>query len=287
MSGQEDIAISIIRMEKLLTSVMNKIEKSIEKFGDSTLLRDIIDLIGSLKTSVVCRMKRSPEAERAYAINLHDCRIKVAETLAELEALREMSEEQQSNSEIFLKNIVTCINDEEEMMQSIKETSEIKIPKEIEESMQKMKIVGEEKEMQKKILQSEIDSAKHRLHDVVKSNAASEKTLFDMCAKIEQEYIALLAQYDRDIGVSHALKEQLLKDNEAIKTEINEMEAQLVVQRKVYTQFKNEQEIALMKAFTEKLELFKRNRAAKVIQRTWKAYLERISLKKRRKARRK
>lgn len=59
------------------------------------------------------------------------------------------------------------------------------------------------------------------------------------------------------------------------------------MQRELYAQFKKEQEIALMKVFTEKLELFKRNRAARIIQKAWRAYLERISLKKRRKAKRK
>jgi len=46
-------------------------------------------------------------------------------------ALQEMSEEQNSSSEIFLRDIVICVNDEEEIMQSIKETSEVEIPKEM------------------------------------------------------------------------------------------------------------------------------------------------------------
>lgn len=59
------------------------------------------------------------------------------------------------------------------------------------------------------------------------------------------------------------------------------------MQRELYAQFKKEQEIALMRAFNEKLELFKCNRAAKIIQKAWRAYFERISLKKRRKMKRK
>ena len=59
------------------------------------------------------------------------------------------------------------------------------------------------------------------------------------------------------------------------------------MQRELYIQFKKEREIALMIAFTKQLDLLRRNRAAKIIQRTWKAYFERISLKKRRKTKRK
>lgn len=42
-----------------------------------------------------------------------------------------MSEEHNSNSEIFLRDIVTCVNDEEKIMQSIRETSEVEIPREM------------------------------------------------------------------------------------------------------------------------------------------------------------
>ncbi|KAL6257141.1 hypothetical protein P5V15_012073 [Pogonomyrmex californicus] len=289
MSEQEDIAIAIIRMEKLLSSITNKIEKSIEKCGtrDSSLLREIINLINFLKKSVVSRMKRTPEAECAYVINLQDCRAKVAETLAELEALQEISAEQTSNFEIFLKDIVTCINDEEEIMHSIKETSEIEISKEMKESMQEMLIVREREEAQKKLLQSEVDSADCRLHGIIEFNATNEMKLFDMCAKVEQEYTTVLAKYDCDIGAFHALMEKLSEDHEAIKAEIRNMEDQLTVQRTLYVRYKKEREIALMKAFTEKLEFFRYNRAAKIIQRAWRAYFERISLKKRRKMRRK
>lgn len=46
--------------------------------------------------------------------------------------------------------------------------------------MQKMLIVGEQKETQKKLLESEIDSAKRRLHDIMEFNAVAEKKLFDI-----------------------------------------------------------------------------------------------------------
>lgn len=46
--------------------------------------------------------------------------------------------------------------------------------------MQKMLIVKEQKEVRKKQLQSEIESAKHKLHGVMEFNAATEKKLFDV-----------------------------------------------------------------------------------------------------------
>lgn len=46
--------------------------------------------------------------------------------------------------------------------------------------MREMLTVREQEETRKKELRSEIDSAEHRLHDVIESNAASEKKLFDI-----------------------------------------------------------------------------------------------------------
>lgn len=94
--------------------------------------------------------------------------------------MQKISDEQNSNFEIFLRDIVVCINDEEELMKSIRKTSELEIPREIEESMRKMLIVAEKEETRKKSLQSEIDSTKCKLHDVIEFNAEAERKLFDV-----------------------------------------------------------------------------------------------------------
>jgi len=71
-------------------------------------------------------MKKNSIVVNIYA--LFWTQIKVSIIMA---VLQEMSEEQNSSSEIFLRDIVICVNDEEEIMQSIKETSEVEIPKEM------------------------------------------------------------------------------------------------------------------------------------------------------------
>lgn len=49
-----------------------------------------------------------------------------------------------------------------------------------EESMREMMNVREREETRRKILQSEIDSAERRLHNITEFNATSEKKLFDI-----------------------------------------------------------------------------------------------------------
>ncbi|XP_011143142.1 dynein regulatory complex protein 10 [Harpegnathos saltator] len=289
MNGQEDNMIMIIRMEKLLAGISSKIRESTGEDGtqNSSLVKKIIDSIELFRKSVVAEMKKTPDATRMNTIKMRDCHTKIAETLLELETLQNISEEQNSNSEMFLKDITTCVNNEEKLMESIKEMSEANISKEIENSTSKMVNVKEQEEARQKLLQSEIDLAEWRLHNVVEFNAATEKILFDKCSEVEQEYTDLLSKYDRDIGACHSLLEKLSRENELVKAEKKDMEEKLAVQRELYNRLKKEREITLMKAFTKKLEFFRRNRAAKVIQRAWRAYFERISLKKRRKTRKK
>lgn len=47
---------------------------------------------------------------------------------------------------------------------------------------------------------------------------------------------------------------------------------------------KEEKEEALMKAFAEKIENFSKNRAAKIIQKTWREYRVRMSSKRKKKS---
>ncbi|XP_020293125.1 IQ domain-containing protein D-like isoform X2 [Pseudomyrmex gracilis] len=232
-------------------------------------------------------MKRTPEIERMHIVNSEASRAKTAELLSQLEVLQRVSEEQTSTFDIFFKNILTCINNEEEIVKSIRKTSERDIEKEIENSIQEMLNKREQQEARKKQLLSEINTAERKLRDVIEFNATTEKELYEMCAKVEQEYKELLGNYDRDIGACHALTERLSKDYEFLEAEIGDIKNRLATQRIQYTQFKQEREVALIKAFNEKVELFKQTRATKIIQRTWRAYYERIFLKKRRKTKKK
>lgn len=45
--------------------------------------------------------------------------------------LQAASKEEDSNSEIFLKDLVVSLNNEEKIIESVRETSEVEIPKEM------------------------------------------------------------------------------------------------------------------------------------------------------------
>lgn len=58
-------------------------------------------------------------------------------------------------------------------------------------------------------------------------------------------------------------------------------------QNELYVRLKEEQEKEIMIAFLERMKHFQQNRAAKIIQKTWRLYHERQLLKRKKKTRRK
>lgn len=65
------------------------------------------------------------------------------------------------------------------------------------------------------------------------------------------------------------------------------MQNEYEVQSVLYLNLKKERELAMMQAFAEQLDNFEKNRAARIIQRTWRAYHERVAAKQKKKRGRK
>lgn len=124
-------------------------------------------------------------------------------------------------------------------------------------------------------------------------------------------YLDEMVKYDKDIESLYTYKSTLLTEKDCINNEyaiiqvsqkyfniyfiylqikfmikiLNSIHAyilkdQLIAQRNLYKQLKEEQELNEKKAFLEKIENFRRNHAAKIIQQNWKLYYMRVSMRK-------
>lgn len=124
-------------------------------------------------------------------------------------------------------------------------------------------------------------------------------------------YLDEMAKYDKDIESLYTYKSTLLTEKDCINNEyaiiqvsqkyfniyfiylqikfmikiLNSIHTyilkdQLIAQRNLYKQLKEEQELNEKKAFLEKIENFRRNHAAKIIQQNWKLYYMRVSMRK-------
>lgn len=124
-------------------------------------------------------------------------------------------------------------------------------------------------------------------------------------------YLDEMVKYDKDIESLYTYKSTLLTEKDCINNEytiiqvsqkyfniyfiylqikfmikiLNSIHAyilkdQLIAQRNLYKQLKEEQELNEKKAFLERIENFRRNHAAKIIQQNWKLYYMRVSMRK-------
>lgn len=124
-------------------------------------------------------------------------------------------------------------------------------------------------------------------------------------------YLDEMIKYDKDIESLYTYKSTLLTEKDCINNEyaiiqvsqkyfniyfiylqikfmikiLNSIHTyilkdQLIAQRNLYKQLKEEQELNEKKAFLERIENFRRNHAAKIIQQNWKLYYMRVSMRK-------
>ncbi|XP_043278273.1 dynein regulatory complex protein 10-like isoform X2 [Venturia canescens] len=114
-----------------------------------------------------------------------------------------------------------------------------------------------------------------------------ERDLYKRRSKSEAEYLKVLANYDKNVGALHHRMENLTDRCNQLTERLKIFQEELAIQKLRYVELKEERELIILKAFTENLENFKHNRAARIIQRFWRNYYERWSMRKKKKSKKK
>ncbi|XP_029043243.2 uncharacterized protein LOC114876195 isoform X1 [Osmia bicornis bicornis] len=138
-----------------------------------------------------------------------------------------------------------------------------------------------EHETRKKLLQMDVKLFEDRLKRTSNIRYSRRNELYDACLKAKKVCFDQLKRYDNNIGVLHTCKSTLLIDADVIEKEYFIVQNQLIPQRALYSQLKKECELNAREALLRKVEHYRRNRAAKIIQRYWRFYYIRVSWRKR------
>ncbi|KOX76886.1 hypothetical protein WN51_10742 [Melipona quadrifasciata] len=99
--------------------------------------------------------------------------------------------------------------------------------------------------------------------------------------KMRKRYLDQFEKYDANIGSLYACKISLLLKKNCINERYIVIQDQLLIQRSLRERLKEEIELNTKKIFLANVEYFRRNHAAKIIQRNWKLYCARVPWKKR------
>ncbi|XP_034938980.1 dynein regulatory complex protein 10-like isoform X2 [Chelonus insularis] len=118
-------------------------------------------------------------------------------------------------------------------------------------------------------------------------NKAREKDLFTAKKRSEREYLGMLEKYDEDVGSFYRTMKSLSQESTLLDAKLKNLEDKMTVQEIIYEELRTERETELIKAFTRDLDNFKRNRAARIIQNSWRKYLEKLALRKKKKSKKK
>ncbi|XP_043496809.1 dynein regulatory complex protein 10 isoform X1 [Polistes fuscatus] len=280
LHAQNEIAIQ--RMVQLFT----EFTKKIEAMGYSTLTK-LIDELNLFKILIEKEMRTTPMIERMNKIKIRSYKDNLKMAEKDVELLRRSLEEETLNFKKFKEETVIDIAKEESIIRSIKKMAENKMAEEIKKSEYKRKATSKEYKNKMELLQAEIVSFDEKIKSINDENAAREKELQAIRSQIQNKSIDLLAQYDRVINTKNQLLEKLKIQNDVLKKEQHELHTHLISQNELYNNLKEEQEKSIATAFLERVTNFKQNRAAKIIQRTWRSYRERQLLKRKRKTKRK
>ncbi|XP_074106890.1 uncharacterized protein LOC141532454 [Cotesia typhae] len=147
--------------------------------------------------------------------------------------------------------------------------------------------IWEKKSVEEKKLLREINFKSAEYEVIYAINQNNEENLYNMRRKAEQDYLEILSKYDKDVGMIYRTMESLIEESNILEIRLKILEDKVSIQKIEYEELKNEREMAISEAFAETLNNFKRNRAARIIQRGWRGYLEHQLLKKKKKSKKK
>ncbi|XP_046737122.1 uncharacterized protein LOC124405898 [Diprion similis] len=139
-----------------------------------------------------------------------------------------------------------------------------------------------------KALSSEVEVLERRVNNFRGNNIRLENELRDRRCKVEAQLLNCVIQYDADIGGRHTDLENLVSEFELLSSERKNLENDVMVDlRRLHGDLQREKEETSRKILNERINVFVRNRAARVIQKAWRAYWERHCTKKKKKSRKK
>ncbi|XP_031780594.1 myosin-10 [Nasonia vitripennis] len=265
----EDDILSVAKdnIELILPSLVNTINRV-------ELLEQIVDL----------QVRTTPKQLREREIGLRNADTLIAQTQEEIQTLRSSIEEETSKHEETIKKCQDEIAELNLLIDDRRRKHRAELERQMNRYETKLRGLRDDIIDEKHNLDLQLYANEGLMEQLIQADLEREKSLRNYCVKSERKRIAARCAYDRDLKKLNELKETLEMQLRVTKTHFEISKNEYDVQSVLFTNLKKQRELAMMQAFAEQLDNFEKNRAARIIQRTWRAYHERcISSKKRKK----
>ncbi|CAG5099527.1 Protein of unknown function [Cotesia congregata] len=289
--------IAIARVNAILTELITQVKKisdaskrqqvssdNEEQCSGSENLIKMLDVLGRI---IEMRMRTSPREERERASTLASALVNGEKARVEAENLESTIETEKLLHQHFTNDVKEQIAEEKILLEGIKARQKREIDERKKKTAAIIEEILEKKSVEEKKLLREINFKSTEYEAIYAINQNNEENLYNMRRKAEQDYLEILSKYDKDVGMLYRTMESLIEESNILEIKLKILEDKVSIQKREYEELKNEREMAIAEAFAETLNNFKRNRAARIIQRGWRGYLERQLLKKKKKSKKK
>ncbi|XP_032685897.1 uncharacterized protein LOC116851021 isoform X2 [Odontomachus brunneus] len=130
-------------------------------------------------------------------------------------------------------------------------------------------------ELEQKDVQLALENAIDDLKSLKQMNEKLEEDVHERRSAIESKLMAIINEYDMEIGSRYRMLEELAETYEYNKSERCTLENEIKQQEVTYVNFVKRREEAEKTRWYERLSAFRRERAAKFIQRWWRKIFRR------------
>ncbi|XP_050294385.1 dynein regulatory complex protein 10-like [Anthonomus grandis grandis] len=164
---------------------------------------------------------------------------------------------------------------------SIKEECQISIEKTIHESEKKMMQQCLESEQKQAALAIEAETITKQYETLLEDNFAEEKKLRAKTLRTETQLQNWLTKYDQDVGDKQTEYEEVKAQYDTEREAMDDLEDKMDAQEKMYIELMAEKEEEEERIFQEIAYKLLINRSARIIQRAWRAHIQRKRSRKR------
>ncbi|XP_043464312.1 dynein regulatory complex protein 10-like [Leptopilina heterotoma] len=280
--------ISVDSKLTLLLEVLShypRIGKLTKKFLENapTRIKNLIKCVNIFNDIVEERIRTTPSEERKYKLKLRNASAVLEKAKIELEPLKITLDEQRNKHLEFVKGISEEIDKCEKLIEQTQTEHKRSITKIVNDSESVMVSTYLEMREKQETIKNQIEIHEEEYKKLLDECASREKILHEAHLKSQKQLMSSLINYDANIKALHLSKVELSSNLNKLIMEFKDLQDAYNVQATSYAILKQEKEEALMKAFAEKMENFSSNRAAKIIQRTWREYRIRMASKRKKK----
>ncbi|XP_063696104.1 dynein regulatory complex protein 10-like [Culicoides brevitarsis] len=248
--------------------------------------KDLYENMKTLRNLAKNRMELTAAKEMAKEKVLHRIYLANIKNQERIKVLQEKIDEHESQFKEILSEKYLKIEQYKRKIEKLKEESKDEIAKHIFESDKIMLRQCKDSDSKQHEMRENVEASREKYQKTLDANLRTEKQLRERKVKITQQLQQWIAKYDIDVGVR-------TKEYEALTEKLNEeeatfkkwMEEEFEPQEKNYNFLMEEKEEEERRVHQEKLWMFMMNRAAKLIQRYWRAMILRRKTKKGRKGR--